>query len=74
MPPLAEEHRPDDHAGEGCDANRTEPALRERLAEDGHPGDDRECVRQQRGDARRGQRAPALEPRLQDERPGRVGG
>jgi hypothetical protein len=74
MSPLAEEHRPDDDAGEGGDPDRTEPAFGERLAEDGHAGDDRERVRQERRDPRRGQRAPALEARLEDERSEGVGG
>ena len=72
MPPFAEEHRSDDHAGEGGDPHRAEPAFRERLAEDGHPGDDRQRVRQERGDPGGGQGTAMLEARLEDERPERV--
>ena len=73
MPPLAEENGADDNAGEGRDPDRSQPALRQRLAEDGHAGDDRQRVRQQRGDARRGQGTSVLEAGLEDEGSERVG-
>src|SRR5262245_13743629 len=69
---LTQEDRPDDHAREGGDPDRAEPPLRERLAEDRHPGDDRQGIREQRGDARRRQGAAALEAGLEDERSERV--
>jgi hypothetical protein len=53
-------------AAEGADTDAAEPAAGERLTEDGHAGDDRERVREQRRYPRRGERAAALEAGLQD--------
>ena len=74
MPPLTQEDCADDDRGEGRDPDRTQPAMRERLAEDRHPGDDRKRAREQGGDAGGREGAAVLESRLEHERPEGVGG
>jgi hypothetical protein len=59
-----EQRRPDDHGDERGNARHTARSTGQRLAEDDHPGEDRQRVGPERGDAGRGQCPAALEREL----------